>query len=105
MMFGERRPRVVIAGGGVAAIEGLLALRKLAGERVEIAIVSPEPEFVYRPLAVAGPFDLGEPPRFELGTIARDLDATYHQDAIIAVAPEQRLASTRSGDAISYDVL
>ena len=30
------RTRVVIAGGGVAAIEALLALRALAEERVEI---------------------------------------------------------------------
>ena len=45
--------RVVICGGGVAAIEGLLRLRRLAGERVRITMVAPNDEFVYRPLAVA----------------------------------------------------
>ena len=89
----------MIAGGGVAGIEALLALRDLAGDRVEIEFVAPEREFVYRPLAVAGPFDLGEPPRFDLDAIARDLGATHHRDAIVAVAPDQHLAITRSGEA------
>jgi sulfide:quinone oxidoreductase len=105
MMAGRDKPRVVIAGGGVAGIEALLALRDLAGDRLEIEIIAPEREFVYRPLAVAGPFDLGQPPRFDLGEIARDLDATHHLEAVIAVTPEERLARTRNGDAISYDAL
>jgi sulfide:quinone oxidoreductase len=104
-MAGGDRPRVVIAGGGVAAIEALLALRDLAGDGVEISIVAPEREFVYRPLAVAGPFDLGQPPRFDLGGIVRDFDATHHQEAVVAVTPEERLATTRNSDAISYDAL
>ena len=33
--------RVVIAGGGVAALEAALALRELAEERVEIELVGP----------------------------------------------------------------
>ena len=35
-------PRVVIAGGGVAALETLIALRDLAGDRVDITLVAPE---------------------------------------------------------------
>jgi sulfide:quinone oxidoreductase len=105
MMAGGDRPRVVIAGGGVAGIEALLALRDLAGERIEIEIIAPEREFVYRPLAVAGPFDLGQPPRFDIDEIARDLGATHHQDAIVAVKPTQHLAITRAGAGVSFDVL
>jgi sulfide:quinone oxidoreductase len=105
MMAGGDRPRVVIAGGGVAGIEALLALRDLAGDRIEIEIIAPEREFVYRPLAVAGPFDLGEAPRFELAVIAREFGATHHQDAMVAVKPTEHLAITRSGDGISYDAL
>jgi sulfide:quinone oxidoreductase len=105
MMAGGNRPRVVIAGGGVAGIEALLALRDLAGDRIEIEIIAPEREFVYRPLAVAGPFDLGDPPRFELAGIARDLGATHHRDAIVAVKPAQHLAITRSGVGVSFDLL
>jgi sulfide:quinone oxidoreductase len=105
MTAGGERPRVVIAGGGVAGIETLLALRGLAGDRLEIEIVAPGREFVYRPLAVAGPFDLGEAPRFDLDEIARDLGATYHQDAIVAVKATQHLAITRSGSGVSFDAL
>lgn len=105
MTPGGDRPRVVIAGGGVAGIETLLALRDLAGDRVEIEIVAPEREFEYRPLAVAGPFDLGEPPRFDIDGIARDLGATHHRDAIVAVKPAQHLAITRSGAGVSFDAL
>jgi sulfide:quinone oxidoreductase len=44
---------VVIAGGGVAAVEALIALRDLAGDRARITLVAPQPDFVYRPMQVA----------------------------------------------------
>ena len=44
---GRARPRVLIAGGGVAGLETLLALRTLAGDRVDITLVTPELRFVY----------------------------------------------------------
>ena len=45
-----------IAGGGPAALEGALAVQRLAGERVPITLLSDRDEFVYRPVAVAEPF-------------------------------------------------
>ena len=57
---------VVVAGGGVAGLEGLLALRALAGDRVDLTLVAPDPEFTYRPLAVAEPFALGHAYRVPL---------------------------------------
>ena len=50
---------VVIVGGGVAGLETLLALDDLAGERVALTLVAPQPDFVYKPLLVEEPFDLG----------------------------------------------
>jgi len=35
----------VIAGGGVAALEAALALRKLAEDRVDTELLAPEPHF------------------------------------------------------------
>ena len=58
--------RVLIAGGGVAGLEALLALRDLAGDRVELTLLSPETEFVYRPMAVAEPFGRGRADRHPL---------------------------------------
>jgi len=51
------RLHVVIAGGGVAALETLLALRALAGHLIDVTLISPTPEFVYRPVTVAEAFD------------------------------------------------
>jgi len=44
---------VTIVGGGVAALEAMIALRQLAEERVRIELVTPTSEWSYRPLAVA----------------------------------------------------
>jgi NADH dehydrogenase FAD-containing subunit len=40
----SKRPRIVIAGGGVAALEAVLALRALAPEPVAIDVVAPDGE-------------------------------------------------------------
>ena len=37
---------VVVAGGGIAGLEALLALADLAGGRADLTLVAPEPEFV-----------------------------------------------------------
>ena len=37
---------VVIAGGGVAGLEALIALHSLAGTRVHVTLVAPERDFV-----------------------------------------------------------
>ena len=42
------RKNVVVVGGGVAALEAMLALRALAGERLAIQLVAPERHFFYR---------------------------------------------------------
>ena len=47
--------RVLIAGGGVAGLEAMLALRELAGDRVQMTVLAPNEHFVYRPLAVREP--------------------------------------------------
>ena len=65
MPRGSDKLHVLVAGGGVAALEAMVALRKLAGELVDVELVSPDTDFFYRPLAVAQPFGLGEVLRFD----------------------------------------
>ena len=67
--------RIVIAGGGVAGLEALLALHALAGDRVELTLVAPDPDFAYRPMAVAEPFALGSAQRVPLSTVADETGA------------------------------
>ena len=99
------RTRVVIAGGGVAALEGALALRALAEDRVDVELVAPEPHFWYRPLSVAEPFELGEPKRFELCELAARAGATHVLGALASVDASKREAYTAAGAVLPYDAL
>src|SRR5688572_6616201 len=96
--------RVVIAGGGVAALEAALALRALADEPLSIELVGPEPHFWYRPLAVAEPFGLGEAHRYELGALAAAAGASFTLGTVQGVDAAGHQAKTSVGD-IAYDVL
>jgi sulfide:quinone oxidoreductase len=102
----DRQPfRVLIAGGGVAALEAALALRELAGERVSTMLLAPEPEFVYRPLRVLEPFDYKPAQHFALAEIADELGAELRQDMLKTVDPAHRLVHTESGAWLSYHAL
>jgi sulfide:quinone oxidoreductase len=96
---------VLIAGGGVAALEAALALRALAEERVSVELLAPEPQFWYRPLAVAEPFGLGEVRQFELSELAAAAGATFSPGALTDVDAGSKLAQTSAGSAVRYDVL
>jgi sulfide:quinone oxidoreductase len=96
---------VVIAGGGVAALEALIALRDLAGERVRITLVAPAPGFVYRPMSVAEPFGLGEARRHPLREIAAEFGAALVPASVVAVDAHERRVVCRSGDELRYDRL
>jgi sulfide:quinone oxidoreductase len=97
--------RVVICGGGVAAIEGLLRLRRLAGERVRITMVAPNDEFVYRPLAVPEAVAFGRARRHGLWEVARDCDADWIKDIVASVDVRRRVVQTGQGRRLSYDAL
>jgi sulfide:quinone oxidoreductase len=97
--------RVVIAGGGVAALEALIALRRLAEERVSIELLSAEPQFWYRPLAVAEPFEETEVHGFDLSTAAEEHGATVILGALAAVDAEASIARTAAGGELPYDAL
>jgi sulfide:quinone oxidoreductase len=96
---------VLIIGGGVAALETLMALRDLAGGRVRVTLVAAEPDFVYRPMAVAEPFGLGEARRYPLRRVVEDFDAGLVQAGVTAVDASARRVVLRSGDTIRYDTL
>jgi len=97
--------RVVIAGAGVAGLETMMALRALAGPRVEITLVAPTPDFVYRPLSVAEPFGVDHARRYGLERIAADLGATFLEDELAWVGARGQCVFLRGGDEIGYDAL
>jgi sulfide:quinone oxidoreductase len=98
-------PRVVIAGGGVAALETLIALRYLAGDGVDLTLVAPEESFTYRPMTVAAPFSAGHANRYGLARIASEFGARLVQDAVHEVRSEERAVLTLDGRRIPYDHL
>jgi sulfide:quinone oxidoreductase len=100
------RLRVLIAGGGVAALEALLALRELVGHRVELTLLSPERQFLYRPVTVAEAFDRGEARAYDLAdVVASDGGGRLVRGSLSGVEPGEHIAVTGSGERIPYDVL
>ena len=102
---GANALEVVIAGGGVAALEAALALRELAGDLVRLTIVAPTDDFVYRPVAVLEPFTRQPPRRLPLANVAAELSATLEHGTLAAVDSERRILHTEEGRDLRYDVL
>jgi sulfide:quinone oxidoreductase len=97
--------RVVVAGGGVAGLETLLALRALAAERVALSLVAPANTFVYRPVGVEKPFSVGPAREVALSTAAQAADAAFVNATIETVEHENRVATSSAGDRLEYDAL
>ena len=94
---------VVIVGGGVAGLEALLGLRALAGDRVRLTLAAPDPDFTYRPLAVAEPFGLGHAYRVPLSQFTDDAGAQLLTDATVGVDDAAGVVRLRDGGERSYD--
>jgi sulfide:quinone oxidoreductase len=99
------RVRVVIVGGGVAALEATLALGALAEDRVALHVVAPESEFTYRPLAVVEPFRIGEVERFPLPRLTEAAGAELHEGTVTSVDPDRHVVVGDDGDEVCYDLL
>lgn len=96
---------VVIAGGGVAALETMMALRHLAGDRVRITLLAPDRDYHYRPMAVAEPFTIAQARHVALTAIAADFDARFVRGALCAVEANEHRVLTGAGERIAYDAL
>jgi sulfide:quinone oxidoreductase len=104
-MNSDTQFKVVIAGGGVAALEAALALRELAGERVATTLLAPEPEFVYRPMRVREPFGYTAAQRYSLAEISDDIGAELVQDAFKWLDAARSAVHTEAGRTLEYDAL
>jgi NADH dehydrogenase FAD-containing subunit len=97
------RFRVVICGGGIAAMEALLRLRSLAGEKGDVTLVAPEEELRYHPTAVDQPFTVNNLLAYPLETIAGHTDTTWVQDAAELIDPDDQVVRTAGGQKFSFD--
>jgi sulfide:quinone oxidoreductase len=96
---------VLIAGGGVAGLEALLALRDLAGDRVRLVLAAPDDQFTYRPLAVAEPFALGRAHQVPLSQFADDAGAELVIDPVTSVDVAAGHVRMGRGGTRSFDAL
>jgi sulfide:quinone oxidoreductase len=92
------RPRVVIAGGGMAAVEALLALRQLVGRHLAIELLAPERALEHRPPSVAIPFGFGPPEPLDVAALASEMDATVRRAALAGVDPDRGVALLAGGE-------
>jgi sulfide:quinone oxidoreductase len=95
----------VVAGGGIAGLETIIALRDLAGERVDITLLTASPHLEYRPLSVREPFAGSAAGRLPLEFVAEDFGVELRHDSLAWVAPRSHVAFLASGDEIEYDQL
>jgi sulfide:quinone oxidoreductase len=105
MSRSEEPLKVLVAGGGVAGLEALLALRDLAGNRVDLTLIESASEFVFRPMATAETFARGRGQRVPMTRIAGDVGAQLRRARLTRVDDERRLAVVDNGDPLPYDAL
>jgi sulfide:quinone oxidoreductase len=97
--------RVIIAGGGVAALETALALADLALDRTDVTVIAPNTEFVYRPMTVREPFAYGSARRYPLAPIVRDAGAKLLSDGLAWVDPVKQTIHTKGDESLEYGAL
>lgn len=97
--------RVLIAGGGVAALETVLALHDLAPQLTDVSVIAPNSDFHYRPMTVREPFAQGQAHRYPLAPIASHAGASLICDELAWVDPDNRVAHTKGEQQFEYDAL
>ncbi len=97
--------RVIIVGGGVAAIETALGLARLAPAQTDVTLIAPNDEFVYRPMTVVEPFSYGAAQRYPLARIAADAGAKLVAGELDWIDRAQRTIHTKAGEQLEYGAL
>jgi sulfide:quinone oxidoreductase len=96
---------VVIAGGGFAAAEALLRLRRLAADHVTVTLLTPNDDLIYRPLTLLVPFASRQADRYPIQRLATDTGARWVQDSVAWVDVGQRTVHTAGGQQLPYEAL
>jgi sulfide:quinone oxidoreductase len=98
--------RVLIAGGGVAALEAVLAFQDIDPDReLDVELIAPASRFVYRPLSVRDPFGERATRAYELAPIVEGAGARLHRGQVDAVEPDERVVTLGDGTQLPYDAL
>jgi sulfide:quinone oxidoreductase len=97
--------RVLIAGGGVAGLEAALTIGELAGDRVQMTLLAPNDEFVYRPMAVTEPFARAGAAHYPMAPIVAEAGAEHVVDSLKWLDHSAHNVHTDGGRVLPYDAL
>ena len=95
----------MILGGGIAGLEALLALADLAGERTELTLVSPDPDFTYKPLTVEEPFTHQPVEQRDLEPIVTELGGRFVRGAVDGVEAPGHQVALKDGATLNFEYL
>jgi sulfide:quinone oxidoreductase len=94
---------VLIAGGGVAGLETLLALRAIAGDRLDVTVLAPGLKFVNPSMSVDSPFKPNRARGIRWDRICHDFGASWVRGELNHVEHLDRQAITRNGERLAFD--
>jgi sulfide:quinone oxidoreductase len=97
--------RIVIAGGGVAALEAMIALRARTDHDFAVTLISASDTFTYRALSVGEPFGLGHPARYQLDRLCEEHGARFVHARVTAVHADAHQVGLDDGSRMDYDAL
>jgi sulfide:quinone oxidoreductase len=97
--------RVLIAGGGPAAIEAALTLQRIAVDRVAVTVVAPGNGFVPGPMTVLEPFAAGGPEHRTVAELVAAAGATLRRGKLARVDARTRSVRLTDGATLDYDAL
>ena len=96
---------MAIIGGGVAALEAMLALDAASYKGADVHLFSPQPKFVLKPLAVSSGFGRGGVLNFDLPKLTATAGAAFHENGVSEVDTSSRKMSLSDGSEFEYDFL
>jgi NADH dehydrogenase FAD-containing subunit len=94
----------VVVGGGFAALEIVLALKK-QDHRIPVTVITSETEIIYRPWLIRVPVGGPRPPVIPLARLLAAAGAVVVAGRVTAADLEQRLVQLDAGARINYDQL
>ncbi len=101
------RKRIVILGSSFAGLTAALETRRLVGDRHEIVVLDPRPDFTFIPSLIWLPFGLRDAKdvTFPLAPLYAKKGIRFINEAATQIDPGAHSVTTASGKAIAYDRL
>ena len=106
-MSSFERKRVVIVGSSFAGLTAAFELRKRVGERHEIVVLDPRPDFTFIPSLIWLPFGLRDAGdvTFPLAPVYRKKGIRFINEAAAKIDADAHVVTTASGEKLAYDRL